>query len=194
MSFFLNLFIYFIVIANFFFQSDRLEPSFTDSVFRFRFRDSVSVSGFRVLVLPVSMKVKFCSRDTSHWFIFWSRALFGKPASRNTLHLLCRPMVRRGLATAQAISGDRAPRSYLWFHCSWIFQLIARIAFVLTAELPCYTFVSQQTVWKRIPLLMQWLVKRWEPLQIYDRELTVGPTDEAFAFVKISRIRNDAAQ
>ena len=66
MSFFFNLFIYFIVIANFFFQSDRLEPSFTDSVFRFRFRDSVSVSGFRVLVLPVSMKVKFCSRDTSH--------------------------------------------------------------------------------------------------------------------------------
>ena len=37
MSFF-NLFIYFIVIANiYFFQIYRLEPSFTDSVFRFRF-------------------------------------------------------------------------------------------------------------------------------------------------------------
>ena len=57
MSFF-NLFIYFIVIANiYFFQIDRLEPSFTDSVFV-----SVSVSmipfpfpdpGFHVLVLPV---------------------------------------------------------------------------------------------------------------------------------------------
>ena len=101
-----------------------MEPSFTDSVFRFRFcfrfcfrfRDSVSVSvswfripdsGFRVLVLPVSMKVKFCSRDTSHWFIFWSRALFEKPASQHTLHLLCRPMVRRGPAATQAISGDK---------------------------------------------------------------------------------------
>ena len=48
MSFF-YLFIYFIVIANiYFFQIDRLEPSFTDSVFRFRFRDCVSVSGFRI--------------------------------------------------------------------------------------------------------------------------------------------------
>ena len=38
-SFFFYLFIYFFVIANiFFFQIDRLEPSFTDSVFRFRFR------------------------------------------------------------------------------------------------------------------------------------------------------------
>ena len=38
MSFF-YLFIYFIVVANiFFFQIDRLEPSFTDSVIRFRFR------------------------------------------------------------------------------------------------------------------------------------------------------------
>ena len=45
------MFTYFIVIANiYFFQIDRLEPSFTDSVFRFRFRDSVS--GFRILVLP----------------------------------------------------------------------------------------------------------------------------------------------
>ena len=152
MPFFLNLFIYFIVIANFFFQSDRLKSSFTDSIFRFRFcfrfrfRFRIPDSGFHVLVLPVSMKVKFCSRDTSHWYIFWSRALFEKPASRHTLHLLCRPMVRRGPAAAQAISGDKAPRSYLWFHCSWIFQLIPRIAFVLTVELPCYIFVSQQTV------------------------------------------------
>ena len=52
MSFF-YLFIYFIVITNIF-----LEPSFTDSVFRFSFRfcfcfrDSVSVSGFHILVLP----------------------------------------------------------------------------------------------------------------------------------------------
>ena len=50
---FFYLFIYFIVIANiYFFQIDRLEPSFTDSVFRFRFRfrfrDSVSVSVFRI--------------------------------------------------------------------------------------------------------------------------------------------------
>ena len=43
MSFF-YLFTHFIVIANiFFFQIDRLEPSFTDSVFRFRFRDFVSM-------------------------------------------------------------------------------------------------------------------------------------------------------
>ena len=49
MSFF-YLFIYFIVIANIFLKINRLEPSFTDSVFRFRFRfrDSVSVSGFRI--------------------------------------------------------------------------------------------------------------------------------------------------
>ena len=48
---FLNLFLYFIVIANiYFFQIDRLEPSVTDCVFRFRFHDSVS--GFHVLVLP----------------------------------------------------------------------------------------------------------------------------------------------
>ena len=48
---FLNLFLYFIVIANIhFFQIDRLEPSVTDCVFRFRFHDSVS--GFHVLVLP----------------------------------------------------------------------------------------------------------------------------------------------
>ena len=47
MSFF-YLFIYFFVTANiFFFQINHLEPSFTDSVFRFR--DSVSVSGFRIL-------------------------------------------------------------------------------------------------------------------------------------------------
>ena len=45
MSFFLYLFSYFIVIANIFFPIDRLEPSFTDSVIRFCFRDSVS--GFR---------------------------------------------------------------------------------------------------------------------------------------------------
>ena len=50
MSFF-YLFIYFIVIANiFFFQIDHLEPSFTDSVFRIRFRFHFrdSVSGFRI--------------------------------------------------------------------------------------------------------------------------------------------------
>ena len=47
------MFTYFIVIANiYFFQIDRLEPSFTDSVFRFRFRFRDSVSGFRLLVLP----------------------------------------------------------------------------------------------------------------------------------------------
>ena len=46
MSFF-YLFVYFIVIAIIFFQIDRLEPSFTDPVFRFRCRDSVSVSGLR---------------------------------------------------------------------------------------------------------------------------------------------------
>ena len=40
------MFIYFIVITDIFFQIDRLEPSFTDSVFRFR--DSVSASGFRI--------------------------------------------------------------------------------------------------------------------------------------------------
>ena len=45
MSFF-YLFIYFIVIANILFFKWILEPSFTDSVFRFR--DSVSVSGFRI--------------------------------------------------------------------------------------------------------------------------------------------------
>ena len=33
--------------AIIFFQIDRLEPSFTDPVFRFRCRDSVSVSGLR---------------------------------------------------------------------------------------------------------------------------------------------------
>ena len=43
------LFIYYFVVANIFFQIDRLEPSFTDCVLRFRFRDSVSVSGFRIL-------------------------------------------------------------------------------------------------------------------------------------------------
>ena len=58
MSFF-NLFIYFIVIANiyihFFFQIDRLELFFTDSVFRFRFRFRFRIpdSGFQVLVLPL---------------------------------------------------------------------------------------------------------------------------------------------
>ena len=46
MSFFIYMFSYFIVIANIFFQIDRLEPSFTDSAFRFRFRDPVS--GFRI--------------------------------------------------------------------------------------------------------------------------------------------------
>ena len=50
MSFiYLFIFIYFIVIANiFFFQIDRLEPSFTDSVFR------IPYSVFRIpfLVLP----------------------------------------------------------------------------------------------------------------------------------------------
>ena len=51
MSFFFYLLSYFIVIANIFFQIDRLEPSVTDSVFRFHFRDSVS--GFHVLVLPL---------------------------------------------------------------------------------------------------------------------------------------------
>ena len=35
-------------LLTLFFQIDRLELSFTDSVFRFRFRDSVSVSGFRI--------------------------------------------------------------------------------------------------------------------------------------------------
>ena len=45
---FFLMFIYFIVITDIFFQIDRLEPSFTDSVFRFRFRDSVPVSGFRI--------------------------------------------------------------------------------------------------------------------------------------------------
>ena len=44
---FFYLFVYFIVIAIIFFQIDRLEPSFTDPVFRFRCRDSVSVSGLR---------------------------------------------------------------------------------------------------------------------------------------------------
>ena len=46
------MFTYFIVIANiYFFQIDRLEPSFTDSVFRFRFRFRIPDSGFYVLVL-----------------------------------------------------------------------------------------------------------------------------------------------
>ena len=47
MSFF-NLFIYFTVIANIyiFFQIYRLEPSFTDSVFRFRFRFRIPDSTF----------------------------------------------------------------------------------------------------------------------------------------------------
>ena len=45
------LFIYFIVIANiYFFQINRLESSFVDSIFRFH--DSISISRFRVLVLP----------------------------------------------------------------------------------------------------------------------------------------------
>ena len=43
------LFIYYFVVANIFFQIDRLETSFADSVLRFRFRDSVSVSGFQIL-------------------------------------------------------------------------------------------------------------------------------------------------
>ena len=43
-----DLFIYFFVIANFFFQIDRLEPSFTDSV-------SVSV-----IPLPNSVFLVFC--------------------------------------------------------------------------------------------------------------------------------------
>ena len=53
MSFFIYMFSYFIVIANIFFQIDRLEPSFTDSAFRFRFRDPVS--GFRIPVLVLSL-------------------------------------------------------------------------------------------------------------------------------------------
>ena len=51
MSFF-YLFIYFIVIANIFFflQIDRLEPSFTDSVFRFRFRiPCFSAADFKII-------------------------------------------------------------------------------------------------------------------------------------------------
>ena len=40
----------------FFFQIDRLEPSFTDSVFCFRFRDSVSVSGFRIPCFSAAAK------------------------------------------------------------------------------------------------------------------------------------------
>ena len=60
--FFFYLFSYFIFIANIcFFQIDRLEPSFTDSTFRFRFRipDSgfrIPDSGFHVLVLPAKTK------------------------------------------------------------------------------------------------------------------------------------------
>ena len=56
-----NLFIYvfflsFLSLLTFFFQVDRLEPSFTDSVFRFRFRFHFRIpdSGFHVLVLPHS--------------------------------------------------------------------------------------------------------------------------------------------
>ena len=47
--FFICLFIL-LSLLIFFFQIDCLEPSFTDSVFRFRlrFRDSVSVSGFQI--------------------------------------------------------------------------------------------------------------------------------------------------
>ena len=41
------LFIYYFVVANiFFFQIDRLEPSFTDSVLRFRFRFRIPDSVF----------------------------------------------------------------------------------------------------------------------------------------------------
>ena len=49
-------------LLTYFFQIDRLEPSFTDSVFRFRlcfcFRLRDSVSGFLVLVLPSLGKLK----------------------------------------------------------------------------------------------------------------------------------------
>ena len=45
-SFFLSVYLFYCHCWYIFFQIDRLEPSFTDSVFRFRFRDSVS--GFRI--------------------------------------------------------------------------------------------------------------------------------------------------
>ena len=50
MSCFICLFILLLLLIYIFFQINRLEPSFADSIFRFR--DSISVSRFNVLVLP----------------------------------------------------------------------------------------------------------------------------------------------
>ena len=59
--FFICLFIL-LSLLIFVFPIDRLEPSFTESVFRFRFRfrDSVSVSGFRIACFSAAVnRVKF---------------------------------------------------------------------------------------------------------------------------------------
>ena len=58
-----DLFIYFFVIANFFFQIDRLEPSFTDSVSVYVSVIPIPDSAFRIPCFSAAVAKPHCSLD-----------------------------------------------------------------------------------------------------------------------------------
>ena len=69
------------------FQIDRLEPSFTDSVFRFRFRfrDSVSVSGFRIPCFSAAAKTSLSV--SRHDFVEHSGRVISAAKQPEILHV-----------------------------------------------------------------------------------------------------------
>ena len=62
-------------LLTFFFQIDRLEPSFTDSVFRFRFRFRDSVSGFRILSFSAARNDTSVDHESDYLDIYSSRGI-----------------------------------------------------------------------------------------------------------------------